>query len=85
MEAQKKIDTKDLEHKIAGLKKNLAFMNDSSGADSNILFTIIHRPGWTTLRQVAVAVQILEAMNQQAVAMNGLKNALQEHVEASGE
>jgi hypothetical protein len=84
MEPQQKIDTKGLEQKIGSLKKNLGFLNDSSGADSNDLFKIVHRPGWTTPQQVGVAVQILEAMNQQAAALQGLKDALQKHVEASG-
>ena len=83
MEAQKKIDTKGLEQKIASLQKNLGFLNDSAGANSNALFTIIHRPGWTTILQVEVAAQLLDAMHQQAVAMSGLRDVLQKHVDAS--
>ena len=81
MQTQQKVDTKALEQKISSLQKNLAFLNQ--GADANSLFTIIHRPGWTTPVQVALASQILDAMNRQAVAMTALRATLQQHVDSS--
>lgn len=80
---QTKADVKGLEQHISQLQKNLAFLGGGSSSDSSDLFTIIHRPGWTTPQQVALAAQILEAMNQQAVAMKGLRDALNAHVSAS--
>jgi hypothetical protein len=83
MESQMKTNTKDLEQRLVSLQKNLAFANDSSGVDSSELFKIIHRPGWTTPVQVLVAGGILDAMNQQAAALRGLGEALQQHIDAS--
>jgi hypothetical protein len=83
MESQMKTNTKDLEHRVTSLQKNLAFANDSSGVDSSELFKIIHRPGWTTPVQVLVAGGILDAMNQQAAALRGLGETLQQHIDAS--
>jgi hypothetical protein len=84
MEPQAKIDVKELEHRIGKLQKNLAFLGQGPSVEASELFTIIHRPGWTTLPEVAVATQLLDAMNQQAVAMQSLRDALKEHVKASG-
>ena len=84
MEAHTKANTKDLEHRLGSLQKSLAFVNDNSGVDSSELFKIIHRPGWTTPVQISLAGSILDAMNQQAAALRGLGQALQQHVEASG-
>ena len=84
MEAQPKIDVRELEQKIGQLQKRLAFVGEKPSLDASELFKIIHRPGWTTVVQVNVASQILEAMNQQAQAMRGLQDALASHVKASG-
>jgi hypothetical protein len=84
MEAHPKIDVKDLEHRIAQLQKNLAFVGQSPTTDTSELFVVIHRPGWTTPQQVGVATQILDTMNQQATAMRGLRDTLEKHVKASG-
>ena len=77
MEAQRKVDTKDLDKRVNELQKNLAV------SDPQSLLNIIHRPGWTTILDVEVAAGILEAMNQQALAMNQMRASLQKHVEAS--
>jgi len=77
MEAQRKVDTKDLEKRVSDLQKNLA------GTDSPTLINIIHRPGWTTIIDVELAAGILEAMNQQALALSRMRDSLQKHVDAS--
>lgn len=79
MEAQRKVDTKDLEKRVAELQKNLA------ASDGPGLINIIHRPGWTTILDVEVAAGILEAMNQQALAMSQMRASLQKHIEASAQ
>ena len=84
MEAHPKIDVKDLEQRIGQLQKNLAFVGQSPASENSDLFTVIHRPGWTTPQQVAVATQILDTMNQQATAMRGMRDTLEKHVKASG-
>jgi hypothetical protein len=82
MEAQRKVETKDLEKRIAELQKNLSFVNGPSGGDSSDLIQIIHRPGWTTIIDVEIAAGILESMNHQATAMRGLRDTLRKHVDA---
>jgi hypothetical protein len=81
---QQKVDLASLEKRIGELQKNLAFVGQGSNPDSSQLFKIIHKPGWTTVQQVALATQILDAMNHQALAMQGLQKTLQTHVEESG-
>ena len=85
MATQPKADVKDLEQRLGQLQKNLSFMGQGSKPDASELFTIIHRPGFTTPQQVALAGRILDAMNQQASAMRGLRDALEEHVKTSSE
>jgi hypothetical protein len=83
METKMKVDTKDLEQKLTSLKKSLAFVTDNPDPNAVTLWNLIHRQGWTTPVQVALAGQILDAMNQQASALGGMSTALQNHVEAS--
>ena len=80
---QAKIDLGNLEKRVNELQKNLAFVGQSTNADSSELFKIIHRPGWTTIAQVELATQLIDTMNQQAAAMRGLRNALDKHVSES--
>lgn len=77
MDAQRKVDTKNLEKRVTELQKNLA------ATDSGNLLNIIHRPGWTTVLDVEFAEGILEVMNQQALALNHMRNSLQKYVEAN--
>jgi len=79
-----KVDLTNLEKRIGDLQKNLAFVGQGSSPNTSELFKIIHQPGWTTVLQVALATQILDAMNQQAQAMHQLQQALQSHVKDSG-
>jgi|HubBroStandDraft_1064217.scaffolds.fasta_scaffold671875_1 hypothetical protein len=85
MQTQQDVNTKELESKVIALQKSLAFVNDGSGTDSSELFTIIHFPGWTTLRAVNEASELLSAMEQHGVELHALKQRLQKHVEASVE
>jgi hypothetical protein len=85
MQIQPDVNTKELESKAIALQKSLAFVNDGSGTDSSELFIIIHRPGWTTLRAVNEASDLLSAMEQRGVELQALKRRLQQHVEATVE
>jgi hypothetical protein len=77
---QSTIDLGNLDKRVAEVQKNLAFVGQHANLEGSELFKIIHRPGWTTPQQVEIASQILEALNQQAVAMHGLRKALEAHV-----
>jgi hypothetical protein len=80
---QPKIDVGNLEKRVTELQKNLAFVGQGGSTQSSDLFTIIHRPGWTTIAQVELANNILDAMNQQASVLRGLRNVLESHVKES--
>jgi hypothetical protein len=83
MKPQTSVDTKEVQQQLTQLQKNLAFVGQSSNSESSDLFRIIHQPGWTTIQDVALARQIVEAMNQQAVALRGLRDALETQVKAA--
>jgi hypothetical protein len=83
MQIQPDVNTKELESKVIALQKSLAFVNDGSGTDSSELFSIIHRPGWTTLRAVNEASDLLSAMEQRGVELQALKRRLQQHNDAA--
>jgi hypothetical protein len=83
MQTQQEVNTKELERKVITLQKSLAFVNEGSGGDSSELFTIIHRPGWTTLRDINLAADMLDSMEKHGVELRALKQKLQKHVEAS--
>jgi hypothetical protein len=82
MKPQPAIDTKDLQQQIVLLQKNLAFVGQTTNSESSDLYKIIHRPGWTTLRDIAAARQIIDTMNQQAAALKGLRDTLEAQVNA---
>ena len=81
---QAKVDLASLEKRIGELQKNLAFVGQGPNPDSSQLFKIIHKPGWTTVQDVALATHIIDAMNHQATAMQSLQKTLQAHVQESG-
>jgi hypothetical protein len=83
MKPQPTIDTKDLEQQITLLQKSLTFVGQASNPEASELFKIIHQPGWTTLQDVALSHQIIDAMNQQAVALKGLRDTLETQVRAA--
>jgi len=81
---QPKTDLGGLDKRITDLQRNLAtLVGQSSNVETSELFKIIHHPGWTTPQQVELASQILESMNQQAAALQGMRNTLQAHVNQS--
>jgi len=81
---QTKVDVGSLEKRITELQKNLAFVGQSTNASSSDLYQIIHHPpGWTSIAQVEIANQLLDAMNRQATAMRDLRNVLDAHVKQS--
>jgi len=80
---QPKIDVGNLEKRVTELQKNLAFIGQGNNTETSELFNIIHHPGWTTVAQVELASHLLDAMNQQAAAMHGLRNVLETHVKES--
>ena len=80
---QPKVDVSSLEKRVTELQKNLAFVGQGGSTQTSDLFTIIHRPGWTTIAQVELASNILDAMNQQASVIHGLRNVLDSHVKGS--
>ena len=84
MKPQPSLDTKELQQQLTQLQKNLAFVGQGANSESSDLFRIIHQPGWTTLQDVASARQIIETMNQQASALRGLRDTLENHVRAAG-
>src|SRR5437764_6705649 len=80
---QPKIDVQNLEKRLTELQRNLSFIGQGQNAENSELFKIIHHPGWTTVAQVELASNILDAMNQQANALRGLRNVLESHVNES--
>jgi hypothetical protein len=80
---QPKIDVGNLEKRVTELQKNLAFVGQGNNTETSELFKIIHHPGWTTVAQVELAGHLLDAMNQQAAAIRGLRNVLEAHVKES--
>ena len=83
MKPQPAVDTKELQQQITLLQKNLAFVGQTANSESSDLFRIIHQPGWTTVVDVALAHQIIQTMNQQAVALKGLRDTLETQVKAA--
>jgi len=83
MKPQPTVDTRDLQHQIMQLQKNLAFVGQTTNSESSDLFRIIHQLGWTTVQDVAIARQMIETMNQQAMALRGLRDTLETQVKAS--
>jgi hypothetical protein len=83
MKPQPSIDTKDLQQQVTLLQKNLSFVGQTTNSESSDLFRIIHQPGWTTVQDVALARQIVENMNQQAVALKGLRDTLENQIRAA--
>jgi hypothetical protein len=83
MKPQPSVDTKDLQQQVTLLQKNLSFVGQTTNSESSDLFRIIHQPGWTTVQDVALARQIVENMNQQAVALKGLRDTLENQIRAA--
>ena len=65
---------KKLDKKIANLKKTLAGLGDGKHLDE--LFIIIHSPGWTTLRELAFSMALVDSMTAHAQALTKTQTAL---------
>jgi hypothetical protein len=75
-------DLVNLETRIATLQAQLASVAEAT--DLQELYTIIHRPGWTTPAELRPVSGILDAMAEHARTLNGLKQVLMEGSRAVG-
>jgi hypothetical protein len=66
--------TAKLESKIKELEEVCKSLGNNS--ESVELFTIIHRPGWTTVAEVAFAASVIDSLIAQGRNMLGLRSAL---------
>jgi hypothetical protein len=64
MATQHDIQIKKLHTKITDLKKLLASLGEGKQLDTLLL--IIHRPGWTTLREVAISAALVDSLTAHA-------------------
>ena len=55
---------KKLHQKITDLKQQLASLGGGEQLDE--LLVIIHRPGWTTLREIAISMALVDSMSAHA-------------------
>ena len=58
------------------LRKNLQNLGGNTDGSKTELFQIIHRPGWTTVLDVALAHQSLDALQHQVAAIEKLHEAM---------
>jgi len=65
---------KKLETKIASLREVVTDLASADGYD--VLFKIIHQPGWTTPAELAFALAMIETMSGAAHVLVEAKNAL---------
>jgi hypothetical protein len=74
MAQQHEIQIKKLDKKINDLKGVLASLGEGKQLDD--LLIIIHRPGWTTLREVAISAALVDSMTAHANALTKTHAAL---------
>lgn len=71
------MDKKQAEHIEGQLKQLHAGFQQLSGGDSvESLISVIHRPGWTTIAEVAFFTGIVESMVAHTKVLGSLKQAL---------
>lgn len=58
------------------IRKSLQNLGGSSDGSQTELFLIIHRPGWTTVLDVAMASHSLDALQHQVAAIEKLHEAM---------
>jgi hypothetical protein len=73
-------DLKHLEHKIRALNQQLrklaaAETGAQQGAPEDPLWTIIHHPGWTSVRDVQVVEHLVDSLQQQLGAFSATRDA----------
>jgi len=66
---------KQLASRYENICKGLPFADHKRITDSEF-FKIVHQPGYTTLADVAIATSFLDAMEQQAKAIETLNHGL---------
>jgi hypothetical protein len=74
MPNQHDVQIKKLGQKITDLKELLGTLGE--GKDLDELLAIIHRPGWTTLREVAIATALVDSMTSHAQVLTKTHAAL---------
>jgi prefoldin subunit 5 len=58
------------------LRKDLQNLGGNTDGTKTELFTIIHRPGWTTVLDVALVHQALDVLQHQTAAIEKLHEAM---------
>ena len=58
------------------IRKGLQSLGGNTEGANTELFQIIHRPGWTTVLDVALVHQALDALQHQAAAIEKLHEAM---------
>ena len=74
MAAQHDVEIKKLHKKIIDLKKAMAACGDPTELD--MLLQVIHRPPWTTLREVAISAAMVDSATGHARCLAQTKTAL---------
>ena len=69
-------EIKRLAHRYEQIRKSLQNLGGSHDGMQTELFQIIHRPGWTTVLDVALANHSLDALQHQTAAIEKLHDAL---------
>lgn len=72
-------NVKQLAHRYGQIMKSLSSITGAGGSGANTqpeLLTIIHRPGWTTVLDVALVNEGLDALEHQVKAVEKLHSAL---------
>lgn len=69
-------EIKRLAHRYDQLRKNLQGLGGSTDSTQAEFFQIIHRPGWTTVLDVALANHALDALQHQMAAIEKMHETM---------
>jgi prefoldin subunit 5 len=69
-------EIKRLAQRYEQIHKSLQSIGGKTDSSQTEFFQIIHRPGWTTVLDVALANQALEALQHQLAAVEKLHEAM---------
>ena len=67
---------KHLASRYEEICKHLQKITSGSNPSDSEFFKIIHKPGWTTVQDIELAVGVVEALGQQAKAIESMNQAL---------